>query len=365
MFIDIDLCVKYLGAPAEHWPQAEAAGKWIDGDPAAKALAEAALKGFREGNRGHASFAMSSLKEYAQRMAPGHAEGVVPAVFAAALPQTIERLRAEGMPEALILDTLSDYGTWAKYYLRHTGKVGIGEFGWESNFHSGVIVKLGRVQFETCLFPVPYSIYRHRVTGEIIPVLHDGEGVNADGFLALDDPAAFKAVMKIEDGRLICSRTDTKRARVLNETVEYAMADLELLITQGMPVLNMHIPEVGPLTDESVGESLAMAKEYFTAKGYPCAVAICESWLLDPALRECVSGPSNIIDYQNRFTLFPWDGDHSDTVNRVFGRGTDVSNPDALPEDTSLRRGVKAYLKTGNPLRDAGGLCPLTIAAAQ
>ena len=356
MFIDIGLCVKYLGAPAEHWPQAVEAGKWIETDAAAKAMAEAAVNALKKGDRGNGSFAMKSLKQYAQRMAPEHAEGAIPAVFAAALPNTLENLRAEGMPEELILDTLSDYGTWAKYYLKHTGKVGIGESGWEVNFHSGRIVKLGRVQFETCLFPVPYSIYKNKATGEIIPVLHDGEGVNAEGFLAVDEPAAFKAVMKIENGTLTCNKTDTKRARVLAETVQYAMADLELLIAQGMPVLNMHIPEVGPLTDESVGESLRMAREYFGAKGYPNAVAICESWLLDPALRECVSAPSNILDYQNRFTLFPWDGDHSDTANRVFGRGADFDNVDALPEDTSLRRGVKAYLKSKKPLRDAGGI---------
>lgn len=356
MFIDIQLCVKYLGAPEEHWPQAVAAGEWIETDPAAKALAESALKSFKAGHRGHASFAMQSLKNYAQRMAPEHVEGVVPAVFAAALPQTIESLRADGMPEELILDTLNDYGTWAKFYLRTKGKVGIGEFGWESNFHSGVIVKLGRVQFETCQFPVPYSIYRRKTDGEIIPVLHDGVGVNADGFLALDGPEAFKAVMKIENGKLTCSRTDIKRARVLPETVEYDMAELELLITQGMPVLNMHIPEVGPLTPESVSESLRMAKEYFGAKGYANAVAICESWLLDPALQEFGQGAPNIIAFQNRFSLFPWEGDHADTVNRVFGRGTDVSNTDALPEDTRLRKGLKEYLKTGKPMRDAGGI---------
>jgi hypothetical protein len=126
-----------------------------------------------------------------------------------------------------------------------------------------------------------------------------------------------------------------------------------------MPVLNMHIPEVGPLTDESVAESLRMAREYFGAKGYANAVAICESWLLDPALRECVSAPSNILDYQNRFTLFPWDGDHSDTANRVFGRGTDTSDLDALPENSRLQKGLKAFLKTGQPLRDAGGMLVL------
>ena len=353
---DVELCVKYLGAPQEHWTPAIEAGEWIESDSTAETLARAALNAFENKNRSHASFALRSLKEYAQRMCPQHAEGVVPAVFARALPNTIAALRKEGMPEHLILDTLSDYGTWASYYLRHTGKIGIGEFGWEVNFHSGCIVKLGRVQFETCLYPAPYSIYRSKFTGAIIPALHDGEGVNADGFLALDDPAAFAASMKIENGTLTCNRIDTKSARVLNEMVQYDMTDLELLITTGMPVLNMHIPEVGPLTYESVGESLAMAKEYFAAKGYPCTVAVCESWLLDPALKEYGQGSKNILGYQNRFTLYPWDGDGSEAVGRVFGRGTDTSNPDSLPGDTGLRRGLREYLKTGKPLRDAGGI---------
>lgn len=356
MFMDVELCVRYLGAPREHWVQAVAAGEWIEADPAAKSLATAALTALKKGDRRSAAFAMRSLKEYAGRMAREHAEGVVPAVFAAALPQTLESLRAEGMPEALILDTLSDYGTWAAYYLRHKGLVGIGEFGWEVNFHSGCIVKLGRVQYETCLFPAPYSIYRQKSTGALIPVLHDGEGVNPDGFLALDDPAAFAAVMRIDGSTLTCSRVDTVNARVLPETVQHDMSDLELLLTTGMPVLNMHIPEVGPLTVESVGESLAMAKEYFAAKGYPCTVAVCESWLLDPALKEYGQGSKNILGYQNRFTLYPWDGDGSEAVGRVFGRGTDISNPDLLPEGSSLQRGLKAYLKTGKPLRDAGGI---------
>ena len=31
-------------------------------------------------------------------------------------------------------------------------------------------------------------------------------------------------------------------------------------------------------------------------------------------------------------------------------RGTDISDPDSLPGDTGLRRGLRAYLKTGKPL---------------
>ena len=353
---DIELCIKYLDAPREHWIPAAEADAWIAADAVAESLANAAKDALKNKNHANASFAMSSLKGYALRTCPEHAESVVPAVFARALPETISAMRSEGVPEEIIRDTLSDYGTWARYYLKHNSLVGIGEFRWEVRFHSGCIVKLGRIQYETYLYPAPYTFYRRRSTGEIIPVLHDGEGVNEYGYLALKDPAAFASTMKVEDGVLVCNKIDTRTAQVKNELVRYAMDDLELLITTGMPVLNMHIPETGPLTPESVSESLKMARDYFTNKGYPAIAAVCESWLLDPALQEYGISAKNILSFQNRFALYPWIGAGSEAVGRVFGRGTDVSDPDALPGDTSLRRGLRAYLKTGKPLRDTGGL---------
>lgn len=356
MHIDFALCTEYLHMPESHHPMAQAALDWANGDALATALIEAALEALNRGNRDDATFAFESVKKRFEQAAPQLADGVYPMLFALALPQTLANRRAEGMPEELIRDTVCDYGTWAAAYEKNKGKPGFGEMGWEMNFHSGCIVKLGRIQFECQNFPAPYTVYRHRATGEVIPVAHAGLGVDANGMLAKGDPAVFETVMKIENGALTCNKVDTVQARILPETVSYRLDELEPLLTQGMRVLNMHIPEVGPLTIDGVTESFEMAKEYFSAKGYPCAVAVCESWLLDPALLTYGEGCGNILGFQNRFAKFPWPTDHGDSVNRVFGRGTDASDPDALPEDTRLRRGLKAYLKTGKPLRDAGGL---------
>lgn len=362
MVIDVSLCVKYLNMPGEHWSLAARTAEWVDGDSLARALLETALDAMARGARGDAGFACSSLRKHIQTVAPELVEGAHPMVFALALPRTLERLRAEGMPEAIIRDTLSDYGVWARFYEKLTGKAGIGETGWEINFHSGCIVKLGRVQYETCSFHGPYAIYRRRATGELIPVPLDGVGVDGNGFLADEDEpasAAFAARMSISDGVLRCNRVDTVMARILPEAVEYPMADLEPLLTAGMRVLNLHIPDVGPLDVDEVTQSLALAREYFSAKGYPCDVAVCESWLLDPALLTYGVGCSNILSFQQRFARFPWVTTESDAVNRVFGRSTDLSDLSALPEATRLQRGLKSYLLSGAPLRDAGGICLL------
>lgn len=359
MVIDVSLCCEYLGVTEDHWTQALAALEFANRDPLAKALAQSVLGSLGCGDRENAVESARAAKEYYKNAAPELVEGVYPMLIALALPQTLANFRAAGESEEIIRDTVCDYGTWVRSYFQQTGKVGFGEIGWECNFHSGWIVKLGRIQFERSSFHAPYTVYRHRASGALIVAPNPGVAVNADGFLAIDEPAAFTTEFVRENGALRFNGIDYAAARILPEKVEYAADDLEPLMTTGMHIINMHIPEVGPLSVDEVGRSLEMAKEYFAAKGYPCTVAMCESWLLDPALETYGAHSPNILSFQRRFTKFPWPSTHSDAVNRVFGRGTDTSDLDALPENSRLQKGLKAFLKTGAPLRDAGGMLVL------
>lgn len=359
MLIDVKLCAEYLNMPEEHWTLAVTTAQWIENDPMAKRLTVDTLHAMDRGVRGDASMAAHSLKEYVKMAAPELTEGVNSMIFALALPQTLKKMRAEGVSEEIIRDTLSDYGVWARFYEKLTGKVGIGESGWEMNFHTGRILKLGRVQFETSTFHAPYAIYRKKATGEIIVAPMNGVEVDKNGFIAVEgkpEEIVFKTVMTMDGGVLKCNRVDTVNSRILSETAEYSLSDLEPVLMEGMRTLNMHIPETGPMGIDEVAQSLKMAKEYFAAKGYPCSTAVCESWLLDPALMTYGEGCGNILSFQHRFAKFPWPTEESDAVNRVFGRGTDVSDLTALKEDTRLQRGLKAYLMENRPLRDAGGV---------
>ncbi len=356
MKLNVDLCVEYLGMPAEHWTLAAQAAEWIETDALAKELTLTALEALSCGKDDIAADACREIKAYTARMNPALEEGVVPMIFALALPRTLAARRAEGMPEDILRDTVSDYATWARSYEKQFGKVGFGEFYWEVGFHSGKLTKLGRLQFETATFHAPYTIYRHKTTGDILPVPHAGAGVDENGCLVYSNPPAFKTELTVQNGVLRCNRVDTRLARIRREMVEYDLSDLEPILTKGARVLHMHIPETGPLKDEEVAASLAQAKAYYAAKGFPCRVAACESWLLDSALQTYGVGCGNILSFQNRFSLFSWPTDGSEAVSRVFGRGTDASDPDALPENSRLQRGLKAYLKTGKPLRDSGGI---------
>ena len=356
MRFDVSLCVKYYNMPAEYWTIAQEALDWMSGDALCPALMETVLDALTRGDRDISLDAARSMRQRVSVLAPEKTEGVYPAVFAVALDGALARMRRAGIPEEIILDTLSDFGIWARAYEKNTGRVGFGEIGWELNFISGRILKLGRLQFECCAYHPPYTIYRQ--DGRLIPVPNPGVGVDENGMIAQGVPVKFTTAQRVEDGVLYYNHVDG-RARITEEVRALKLSEAEAVLTTGMRSLGIHIPETGPLSDEEVEASLKKAKEFFAWMGYPCRLAACESWLLDPELRVYGEGCTNMQKFMDRFTLYTENVDGSDAVNRVYGRGTDASDPDLLPENTRLQRGLKKLLKTKPLLRDSGGVLEL------
>lgn len=357
--IDTALCEAYLDMPASHTAMAQKALAWLEQDTLGNGFLRAARDAFERRDHSAANVCIGA-KEYAMRNAPEVAEGVVPALFALALPGAIERLRGDGLDENMICDTLRDYGIWARFYERQMGRPGIGEISWETCFLIGRIYKIGRLEYEFGhTYRPPYTIYRDLSDGALVPVPNAGVEVDAQGFLALGAPAAFTTVCEEKDGLLRYNQVDTEHARIVPQIRTTPVEQLEPLITGGMQVLNIHIPECGPLSEAQVQSSLEQAQAFFAARGLESRIAICESWLLDPALLAYGADCSNIVSFQQRFTKYPECTMHSAAVSRVFGRGTDETQVEALAEDTRLRRGLKQYLRAGGVLRDAGGVLNL------
>ena len=344
MKIDVALSSEILGVPESHFERAQEVAARMNRDPLAMGLAQTVLDALARGDRWEAVGTCRAAKEYFQRTAPELVGGVYPALFALSTPEALRRMREGGTSEEIARDTLSDYGVWARAYRRQTGEDGFGEMEWELGFHTGRIVKLGRLQFERSVFHAPYALWRDRRSGEIVPVPHPGEAVDENGWLAQGAPAAFATVQEIRGNALRANAVDTVGARILPETVELPLDTMEPLLTAGMRTLNIHIPETGPLTDGGVAESLAQAKAFFGAEGYPCRAAVCESWLLDPALLTYGDGCGNICRFQRRFAKYPEKVTESDAVNRVFGCGTSAEDPSLLPED-SKRSIIPRYRK--------------------
>ncbi|MFJ2742147.1 acyltransferase domain-containing protein [Streptomyces sp. NPDC087440] len=130
----------------------------------------------------------------------------------------------------------------------------------------------------------------------------------------------------------------------------------------GDPCLSIHVPDFsGPLSPRACAASLARARAFFPRHfpGERYEIAVCESWLLDPQLRDRLPEGSRILRFQDLFErIVPREEVYdTGTVRFVFG-DPDLPVP-GLPRRTSLERAVGDHLRAGGHWY--GGVGTLTL----
>ncbi|MFB9327808.1 acyltransferase domain-containing protein [Paenibacillus aurantiacus] len=120
---------------------------------------------------------------------------------------------------------------------------------------------------------------------------------------------------------------------------------------RGELALNVHIPEGGPLDEQSAERSFDMAKTFF--RGIP-SIFVCQSWLLDPQLSEVLPPTSNILKFQKNFVVYQVDRDARQAEERIFNRVCE--DPSLYEAQTSLQQSAKGYLMAGNRLGSGYGI---------
>lgn len=116
-------------------------------------------------------------------------------------------------------------------------------------------------------------------------------------------------------------------------------------------VLNVHIPQGEPLSQQGVEESFELARVFFRGIS---PVYICHSWLLYPDLNKILSHGSNILQFQKHFYIYDIDEASREAEQRIFNRLS--ANPYSYEEETSLQRSAKAFLVAGNNLGSGFGI---------
>ncbi|MEV6971159.1 acyltransferase domain-containing protein [Hamadaea sp. NPDC051192] len=121
---------------------------------------------------------------------------------------------------------------------------------------------------------------------------------------------------------------------------------------RGEDAIGLHIPEAGPLSPEAITASLDEAREFFP-RHFPderYTAFSCGSWLLDPQLRDYLPADSNIVRFQQRFELEPYEapeGLDADVEVRRFVFRSLTTPLDQLPRRTVLQRAVADHLMAG------------------
>ncbi len=144
--------------------------------------------------------------------------------------------------------------------------------------------------------------------------------------------------------------------------LQFCMAGAECDIPQknikkGDNILEIHIPSVGPLSNDECRESIKMAKEFFK-KYYPeyeYKGFTCHSWLLDHNLKKHLDENTNIIKFQNMFEVIK--DDKSDAILKfVFKWNAKRENINEYACKTLFMEKIKESILSGETFHESYGI---------
>lgn len=117
-------------------------------------------------------------------------------------------------------------------------------------------------------------------------------------------------------------------------------------LNKGDMCLNVHIARYSPLDDYECEKSYAWAREFFKKYyGIETCFFFCHSWFLHPWLHDVLPERSTILRFAKKYKILEVEENADEVIYYVFIEKHE--NIDDYPEDTSLRRNLKKYLKNG------------------
>ncbi len=124
---------------------------------------------------------------------------------------------------------------------------------------------------------------------------------------------------------------------------------------KGDEVINIHIPSAGPLTPESVQESLRLAYDFFGPNYGDRLIFMCHSWLLYTPTADLYPKDSNMRKFYEVFEIIHNQEEPNDyDLWRVFYVNT--KDYKSLPCETSLQKSFYDYLNAGNHFGNGFGV---------
>lgn len=269
----------------------------------------------------------------------------------------VAAMEKRGLPFEIISDTLQGFDAEINDYYDMFGRSGMRIYvEWFMLFVKLKLIRIGRLNFEMMDFPESVRVYKK---GNDTRVLIDGQYMHKKGMvfgsLGQDnEDEKFYADIE-ESGESVIGYPVNEYGECEAEKIE--LSDYEEVLRKGDKILNVHIPAHEPFDAELCRKSYANAREIFE-KFYPeynYKAFACFSWMLEKRLCDIIKKQSNIIDFASDYIAIPLLNDGKEVYTFLYH----LENPvpiDELPENSSMQRAVKEYLKEGNIFYQKGGI---------
>ncbi len=351
---DFSLCRKWMDLTPIQWQAIEQAAKKVTESSQAQALLERDVNNLVADDWRLASTDEELAAVYGEPLYQAH-----PAlVLLCRLPWLVEQYQTHGIADSVLRDSLLDMRIWMDVCEKRTGHPGMKEYGWLSNTFRFQLFRLDRLQFVCGTNGIPAFVYRHRETGQVTALCPDGAvycmNGEAEGTNGCEHSATWTAFLR-QNETFVEGFPILPIGLARPDAVRLSLAEWELALKPGDPVLHIHIPEGAPLSAERVAHSFSMAPDFFRdhlgrieARAFTCG-----SWLLDNSLAQ-IQPQGNIAHFQQCFHLVPTKGANDEqTRERAFGdRQADILT---APCHTSLQKGILAWYRSGRRCRGADG----------
>jgi hypothetical protein len=281
------------------------------------------------------------------------------AILASGFRKAMDFYDNRGIPHEILADTLSDFRMWMLDYYNAHGVWGLDSIGWLSNHFTCRLFRLGRLQFIPEIFGRKIKVYRNRKSRKVIAfseagVVYRRDGL-ADGTNGIFDTEGAWTARLSATAEYVTGNPILPFGTITKDTATIAMEEWDCVLSNGDPILEIHIPGGEKMSHELCGDSMEQAAGFFPRyiPECPFRAFTCGSWLLEPQLQYILPGSSNIVRFQKEFYLYPIKTDHRSVYKRIFGNSeVDIAQ---APRNTTLQRAVAEYVLAGNHLHAGAG----------
>lgn len=280
-----------------------------------------------------------------------------------------DALRARGVPEDIVLDTLNFLRRNITESHEKLGKPGFTRYALSiySVYLFTRFLWIGRLRFEIHTgFDRCVRAFANE-NNEVCTLMCDTmlhKGGNILGAIGCtDEEGAYDANFVETDTYYEGYPVDPETALAKSERVRLDKSQWRPILSPGDTLLKLHIPGGGPLDMDACQTAHKRAREVFKRcyPEYDFKGLVGNTWLFCPLLQKVLREDSNTVRYQKLYHLFPSKNDASTVFLYVFDmevKSADEVDAAALPENNSMQRGVKKLLLEGNYLHQFNGFIP-------
>lgn len=278
------------------------------------------------------------------------------------IPDIYSRLSKKGVPEDIILRTLSQFEDCAIIYSKRYDRTGLNEryFAFLQKYVDCRILNIGRLRFEIMNLEDPVYAVRSRKSGEVRLLMGDAQ-FNSKGLYPDTPPAEGTSYVSrfIESGTEVTASPVSSAGRCENREESFSLGIWDIVLRPGDCCLSVHIPDKGDFSADECEKSYSRALEVFGKcfPEYTIKAFHCESWMMAPELSEHLKPGSRILSFASPYLRYPVHSRGEDVLNFVFN--LKFKDYEDLSEDTSLQRSLKKLYLSGGRIFEYGGIIVL------